>query len=413
MSETVLIEILSADPIGPLSLAQGRTAVQGDVLANLFTFLGQSVQREYYVNDMGQRAAALCDSVKQCLLSSAEGDAIEGRFDPTVRAVADRLLAQEGPSLAEASDEEWWRLCESAVPEVLLGFQRETLERLGVRFDTWFEEWSLSPEVVQSAVQRLVDLGQASRVKGATWLHADSADRTLLQRANGSFTYFAVDLAYHLSKVERGATRMVDIWGSAYQRHRARLTETVALLGVDAPLEILVSGGIRFENDGMPVNYLDAASVLLDPLLETASPASLRYLLNAAPPESDLVLEVDSLNVSDSHFALADAHEIVATLPDAEPPVSSLSDLEAALATLPAGLWAAPLVSKAATTAETLRAATKQRRPDLLNLHLNGMVEAYRTEGGRNAFTALEEASQIGVRTALQTTLNLLGISLL
>lgn len=409
MAETVLIEILSADPIGPLSLAQGRTAVQGDALARLFAFLGHSVRREYYVNDMGQRAAALCDSVKHCLLSSAEGDAVEGRFDPTVRAVADRLLNREGPSLTEASEDEWRRLCELAVPEVLLGFQRETLERLGVRFDTWFEERSITSETVQSVIQRLIDRGQASRVKGAVWLHADTADRALLQRANGSFTYFAVDLAYHLSKVERGADRMVDIWGSAYQRHRARLTETVALLGVEAPLEILVSGGIRFENDGMPVHYLDAASVLLDPLLETGSSANLRYLLNAAPPESDLVLEVDSLNVGDPHPTLSDARAILAALPDTGSSVSSLKELEQALGALPSGLWAGPLVAAAGRTGEVVRSAASQRRPDLLNQHLNEMVEAYRIDGGPNALSNLEEPSQTSIRSALKITLDLLG----
>ena len=412
MAETVLIEILSADPIGPLSLSQGRTAVQGDVLANLFAFFGAEVRREYYVNDMARRIAILCDAVRDYALRNVEGDAVDDRYDSTVRAIARRLLEERRDALHAATDEEWDRIFDS-IPGLLLEAQRATLERLGVSYSTWFEERNLTPEVVEDGIRRLRDSGKVRAEGGSVWMESEGRDRALLRRGNGDFTYFAVDIAYHLSKVERGAGRMVDVWGPAYHRHRDRLLEALGSMGVSVPLEVLVTGGIRFQTDGMPVDYLDAATVDLNPFLERGSIPGLRHTLNSAPPEADLVLGVHDLNRTVPPPAVAAAWAAVSALGEglsreAGEPVT-LERLQADTGAMDSGQAGdlALLVTTVGRTETALRQAWSMRRPDLLNSHLRTLTQACAGAGGPARMADWDEPVRRGAFSALSATLSL------
>ncbi|MBW3623440.1 MAG: arginine--tRNA ligase [Armatimonadetes bacterium] len=410
MAETVLVEILSADPIGPLSLIHGRTAVQGDVLANLFAFFGHEVRREYYVNDVGGRAVTLCDAVRHYILSHTEGDAVEGRYDPIVRYIADQLSDRLGERAPETSDEEWNRLCET-IPGLLLHLQRNTLAHLNVQYETWFEERNLTPERVEEGIRRLRDSGAVKEIGGALWIETQRGERALLRRENGDFTYFAVDIAYHLSKAERGATRMIDVWGPAYHRHRARLVEAMKDLGVQAPLEVIVTGGIRLENDGVPVVYFDAASVLLDPLLDRGAAAGLRALLNTAPPEEDLVLDLDELNTVATPPAVQTAWKVSSAWgggiehPDHQRLRAALQALEAVRP------GDSPSLLKEARRAEAvLQEACSRYRPDLVYAFLASLAREYESASGDRHLESWEPERRTAIAEIFSHLLHLLGI---
>ncbi len=422
MADTVLLEILSADPIGPLSLAQGRTAVQGDALANLFAFFGETVRRDYYVNDMGHRAATLCDTVRRLLLLGADGEDLEGRFDATTRSLADALLAQRGDAaLRSATDEEWRDLCASAVPNALLELQQATLNRLGVRFDTWFEERSLLPDAVEAALSRVRDTGRVEHVHGSDWFTMPGGDRVLLRRENGAFTYFAVDIAYHLNKRERGAGLMVDVWGPAYHRHRTRLVEAMVALGVTPPPEVVVTAPVRLENDGLPVHYLDAADLPLDPLLQAGCVEGLRLLLNAAPPDKELSVEIDALNHREAPdllvqaWALNDALRTDPPSPAANPLPASAADLEAILKRMVPARKGAPdlegrLHDATFGVSALLRDAWTRRRPDLLGARLIALVDGCSPDG-KTVRLPVQPETRAGLGAALNALLTLLGVT--
>jgi arginyl-tRNA synthetase len=226
--ERILVEFVSANPTGPLVAASGRHAAYGDALARILAFHGHEVQREYYFNDAGGQIRLLGESVR----ARARGESVpEGGYEGEY--IAD--IAAEIPGAAEADATD---VAAQAV-ELLLAQIKATLDRYGVRFDTFFSERVLhegSPSAVERAVERLIEGGHAYRSEGALWLRTttfgDDKDR-VLERSNGAPTYLAADVAYLLNKHERGYDRQVNPMGSDHHGYAVRLKAAFAALGGD------------------------------------------------------------------------------------------------------------------------------------------------------------------------------------
>ncbi|MDQ6778219.1 MAG: arginine--tRNA ligase, partial [Actinomycetota bacterium] len=226
--ERMLVEFVSANPTGPLVAASGRHAAYGDALARILSFHGHTVQTEYYFNDAGGQIRLLGESVRARALGAPVPDGgYEGDY------VAD--LAEQIPGAADADPD----VVAAQAVELLLAQVKKTLERYGVRFDSFFSERLLhegSPSAVERALAELVEGGHAYRTEGALWLRTttfgDDKDRVLV-RSGGAPTYLAADVAYLLNKRERGFERQVNPMGADHHGYAVRLKAAFAALGGD------------------------------------------------------------------------------------------------------------------------------------------------------------------------------------
>jgi arginyl-tRNA synthetase len=234
--ERVLIEFVSANPTGPLVAASGRHAAYGDALARILAHHGHTVSREYYFNDAGSQIRLLGESVKA---RARNEDVPEGGYQGEYVAA----LARQIEGAADADPQE---LARKAV-DILLSQIKATLERYGVRFDTFFSERTLhegSPSELAQALARLEGAGHLYHSEGATWLRTttfgDREDKVVI-RSNGEPTYFAADLAYMLDKQSRGFDRQLDPVGADHHAWAQSVKAGLAALGgdpetIEAPL---------------------------------------------------------------------------------------------------------------------------------------------------------------------------------
>jgi arginyl-tRNA synthetase len=226
--ERVLVEFVSANPTGPLHVGGGRHAAYGDALVRLLEAVGHEVQREFYVNDAGGQVSRFAASIAARMKGEEPPeDGYEGAY---VAELGERI-ASEG---IDADDLEAIGL---RGVELILETVRGSLDRFGVRFDSWFSERDLySRGEVDAALAQLERGGHTYRSDEALWLRTttfgDDKDRVLI-RANGEPTYLAADVAYHWDKLERGFERLVDVLGADHHGYVARLRAAIAGLGAD------------------------------------------------------------------------------------------------------------------------------------------------------------------------------------
>jgi arginyl-tRNA synthetase len=226
--ERVLVEFVSANPTGPLHVGGGRHAAYGDSLVRLLEAVGHEVEREFYVNDAGGQIERFAASIAARMNGEEPpGDGYEGEY---VIELGERI-ADEGidPGDLEAVG--------SRGVELILEAVHGTLDRFGVRFDSWFSERDLYRRgEVDSALEQLELEGHTYRSEEALWLRTttfgDDKDRVLI-RANGEPTYLAADVAYHWDKLERGFERLVDVLGADHHGYVPRLRAAISGLGAD------------------------------------------------------------------------------------------------------------------------------------------------------------------------------------
>jgi arginyl-tRNA synthetase len=227
-AERVMVEFVSANPTGPMTVASGRHAAYGDALARLLEAVGHEVGREYYFNDAGGQIERFAASIAARIRGEEPpDDGYEGAY---VAELGERLAAKGiDPSDLAALGRRG--------SELMLEQIRRTLEEFGVRFDVWFSERSLQED---GRLTRTLDLlresGHAYESEGALWLRTtafgDDKDRVLV-RSNGEPTYFGTDVAYHRDKLERGFDRLVHPLGADHHGYVPRMRAAIAALGAD------------------------------------------------------------------------------------------------------------------------------------------------------------------------------------
>ena len=257
--ERVNVEFVSANPTGPLLISHGRGAVVGDAIARLLEVTGHRVTREYYINDFGNQVRLLADSV----LAAADGsEPPEGGYGGDyVKELANWFAAHHPELLEPNATEDRKRRCimlmlEGVPGSDLLGI-RQVLDKLGVEFDVWSSEEALHlwAKVERSlatltAKGRLVtqDDGAVMFVTG----DEDDKDRVVRKR-DGSYTYFASDIAYHDDKIARRFERQIDVWGADHHGYVARLKSALEALGhASDQFEVLLFQLVSLLRDGKP-----------------------------------------------------------------------------------------------------------------------------------------------------------------
>ena len=273
MGKKVQIEFVSANPTGPLHVGHGRGAAYGATIANILAAVGYEVQREYYVNDAGRqidiltasvwlRYLELCDEKFNFPVNAYQGDYIWDIAATLHREHSDQYLHSTSEWMADLPADEpqggdkevyidaiitkaksllgndCYLVFAKCALETITNDIKDDLEHFGVRYDNWYSEKSLvENNKVQDALKTLDKNGHTYLKDGALWFSSskfgDEKDRVLV-RDNGTHTYFASDIAYHLDKFNRGFDRLINIWGADHHGYIARIKAAVEALGKDA-----------------------------------------------------------------------------------------------------------------------------------------------------------------------------------
>ncbi len=271
--KTVNVEFVSANPTGPLHVGHTRGAVFGDALAGLLDFAGWDVTREYYINDGGAQVDVLARSV-YLRYREANGEEIQiadGLYPGDYLVpVGESLREKHGDSLMNAPEETWLPQVREFATEAMMDLIREDLGTLGVHMDRFFSEKSLYGNgPIQAALETLkardlVYVGVLEPPKGMKpedWEprpqtlfksteFGDDVDRPIM-KADGGWTYFAPDIAYHKDKIDRGYDLLIDILGADHGGYVKRMKAAVAALSEEkVPLEIKLCQLVRLFKDG-------------------------------------------------------------------------------------------------------------------------------------------------------------------
>src|SRR6476646_2339679 len=263
--ETANVEYVSANPTGPMHVGHGRGAVFGDALANLLAFAGYTVTREYYINDAGAQVDVLARSVflrYREALGEDIGAIPEGLYPGDyLKPVGQELVAEHGKELLSMPEAKWLPIARAAVLKAMLALIEDDLRALGIRHDVFFSERSLTEGPRDEIAETIADLkargliykGRLPPPKGHAnedWEDreqllfrstefGDDSDRPLV-KSDGSYAYFASDIAYHRDKFERGFKSMIVVLGADHSGHVKRMKAAVAAITEGQALDIKI-----------------------------------------------------------------------------------------------------------------------------------------------------------------------------
>jgi arginyl-tRNA synthetase len=277
--EKVNVEYVSANPTGPMHVGHGRGAVFGDALATLLLFTGFDVTREYYINDAGAQVDVLARSAflrYREALGEDIGEIPDGLYPGDyLRPVGGELAAEHGAKLTTMKEGEWLPIVRAKAITMMMDVIRDDLAALNVQFDVFFSERSLiegKRDEVGATIEGLrksgeVYEGRLPPPKGGNLEDWEDREQTLfrstdfgddvdrpLKKSDGSYTYFASDIAYHRSKIDRGFLNLIDVWGADHGGYIKRMQAAVkAVSGGEAKLDVKLVQLVRLLRAGEPV----------------------------------------------------------------------------------------------------------------------------------------------------------------
>lgn len=299
----VQIEFVSANPTGPLHLGHGRGAAVGQALANILREAGYSVETEYYINDAGRQVELLGLSVYIALQRiygkeiAMPDDCYKGGY---ISELAEKIYSHYGESLRDRTFEEISDvLIDFSYREILTEIKRD-LDDFGVHFDSWVSERKLyHTGEVQRAIVKLRELGYVYEKDGALWFRStdfgDEKDRVVV-KSDGSFTYFASDIAYHKNKIERGFDELINIWGADHHGYIKRVTAAVQALGMDSSqIKILLIQMVNLLRNGVPVQMSKRAGTFipLRELIDEIGSDTTKFIFLTRRQDSHLEFDVE------------------------------------------------------------------------------------------------------------------------
>lgn len=314
--QKINIEFVSANPTGPLHVGHTRGAVFGDALAKLLAYIGYDVTREYYINDAGAQVDILARST-YLRYQEAFGQTVEipdGLYPGDyLKAVGVALKDTYGDRFLDAPEEDWIAPVRSFAIDAMMDIIRRDLADLNIQMDTFFSEKSLQERgLVDKAVALLREKGLIYKgilepPKGKVSEDWEAREQTLfratdfgddvdrpLQKSDGTWTYFAPDVAYHNDKIERGYDALIDVFGADHGGYVKRMKAVVAALSDNkTPLDIKLCQLVRLFKDGVPFKMSKRAGtfVTLRDILDEVGPDVTRFVMlmrkNDAPLDFD------------------------------------------------------------------------------------------------------------------------------
>jgi arginyl-tRNA synthetase len=355
-AEPINVEYVSANPTGPMHVGHGRGAVFGDALANLLAFAGYAVTREYYVNDAGAQVDVLARSAwlryREAL---GEKITIPDGFYPGdyLKPVGEVLASEHGRTLNQMPEQAWLPIVRAKAIAMMMAEIREDLAALNVRHDVFFSERSLIEGERNVVAQTIAELRAEGKVyqgrlpppKAGAQEDWEDREQTLfrttdlgddvdrpLKKSDGSYTYFASDIAYHKSKLDRGFRNMVDVWGADHGGYIRRMKAAVrALAGEAATLDVKIIQLVKLLRAGEPVKMSKRAGdfVTLREVVDEVGVDAVRFMMlyrkNDAPLDFDLTKVIEQSRDNPVFYVqyghargqsvFRNAREVIAALP--------------------------------------------------------------------------------------------------
>ena len=308
--ERMLVEFVSANPTGPLHVGHGRQAALGDAICNLNATQGWDVYREFYYNDAGVQIATLARSTQLRAQGFKPGDtqwpeaAYNGDYIADIAAdfLARKTVSADDRSTTASGDVNDLDSIREFAVAYLRHEQDLDLQAFAVRFDNYYLESSLyTSSRVDATVELLQAAGKTFEQDGALWLrstdYADDKDR-VMRKSDGSYTYFVPDVAYHITKWERGFTRVVNIQGTDHHGTIARVRAGLQAANVGIPQgypDYVLHTMVRVVRGGVEVKISkrSGAYVTLRDLIEWTSKDAVRFFLLSRKPDTEYVFDVD------------------------------------------------------------------------------------------------------------------------
>lgn len=310
----VNLEYVSANPTGPMHVGHGRWAALGDAMARVMRHAGYDVYEEYYVNDHGVQMDVFGNSVSVRYMQ-ALGHDVEmpencygGAY---VKDIAARIIERDGNKWEALSEEERASAFREIAYKEMLGSIQETLQRFGNHFNCWFSESSLyetdaeGENAVTRAFKAMDEKGYIYEKEGATWFKSsafgDEKDRVLI-KANGEYTYFMSDMAYHHNKVMRGFGKLIDIWGADHHGYVKRCEAMLSAWGHEGALEVVLGQLVNLFRDGEAVRMSKRTGemVSFEELIDEVGVDATRYLMLSRSSDQPIDFDIELAKKKDA-----------------------------------------------------------------------------------------------------------------
>ena len=446
-----MVEFVSANPTGPMHMGNARGGVLGDTLAEVLDWSGADVWREFYVNDFGNQIDKFAKSIEARYIQLIKGeDAVEfpedGYHGDDIRELAEAYRAENGDGLLDADEQTRRDTLANFGLAYNIPKMKADLKRYGIEFDEWFFESSLhNSGLVAKAMDELTKLGWTYEKEGALWLRTADITREqlrksgkkdeeidkldlkddVLRRANGFYTYFAGDIAYHYNKFAiRGFDKVINIWGADHHGHVARLKGAMDALGLNGTerLDIVLMQLVKLVRDGEVVRMSKRTgkTISLSDLLDEIPVDACRYFFNAKPEtqmEFDLGLAVreDSENpVYYIQYAHARICSLLKALAEEGYTAPRAADVDIALAQ---SEQEKALIKEISLFSEEIRMAGRDYDPSYINRYLVRLAAAFhrfynacRIKGEADDIIAVRLKLAESTKQVLSNGLGILGL---
>lgn len=420
-----LIEFVSANPTGPLTVGHGRNAVLGDTVARLLEWTGARVQREYYFNNAGRQMRILGQSVQARVFEELEHDfefpedGYEGAY---IRDIAKNLIREKGEALLAEKDETVFK--EYAEKAIFSDIQA-TLKRMNIEMDSFFNEHTLYEN---GAIDEVIDTfrkkGLAYDKDGAVWFKTTEFGKdqdTVLIKSSGEPTYRLPDIAYHAEKLNRGYNLCLDIFGADHIDTYPDVLSGIKVLGLDPDkVEVLVYQFVTLVKDGKPykMSTRKANFVTLDELMDEVGEDVTRFFFLMRSPNTHLEFDVNQAKEAGEKnpvFYLQYAHARIQSILRKIDEISEFD--EAPKLTLLTHDSEVSLIKKLLQFTDAVILAANHREPHKLITYLNELASGFtsfyhdcRIIGEEKELMHARKVLAQATATVLANGLNILGI---
>ena len=453
-----MVEFVSANPTGPMHMGNARGGVLGDALANVLDRAGYDVWREFYVNDAGNQIEKFASSIDARYRQLLEGkidmsDEEYGKFPEDgyhgddIKELAKAFRAEYGDDFSEKDVAERHAVMARFGLDRNIPKMQADLRRYGIEYDKWFFESTLHKSgYVVDTVDELAKRGYTYEKDGALWLRTseilsaklreagkkqEEIDKLelkddVLRRANGFYTYFAADIAYHRNKLEkRGFDWAINVWGADHHGHVARLKGALDALGLDGEnrLDIVLMQLVKLMSNGQEVRMSKRTgkAISLTDLLDEIPVDAARYFFNTRP-ESPVVFDLELAKRQDSEnpvyyvqYAHARICSLVSTLREEGHTVPAASDVNWALLTEESEK---ELIKQLAALPEEITLAARDIDPSRINKYVTELAARFhrfynscRIKGAEEDLLSARLLLADCVRSVIAISLGIIGVS--
>jgi arginyl-tRNA synthetase len=436
--ERLQVEFVSANPTGPMHVGHGRWAALGDSLARVLSHAGYDVRREFYINDAGVQMDIFAKSTAARYLELAGVPDVEfgenwyrGAY---IVEIAREILASDGTRWLDVPAEERELAFRERAYAAVLEHLQNVLHGMGVDFDVWFSERTLHERgAIDAVIEKLRAAGYAYDHDGAVWFRStdfgDDKDR-VMRKADGEYTYFAADVAYHEEKLERGFVKIIDIWGADHHGYVRRMEAAVAALGHPGALEVVIGQLVNLFRDGEVVRMSKRTGemVTFEELLDDVGTDAARYFFLRRSTDQPLDFDIGLATQQSSDnpvYYVQYAHARICSIlrkaaglgSDADTDVADFVPADTDLTPLAEAAELA-LIRKLTEFPEIVEVCARQRAPFKLTRYAEDLAAAFhqfytvcRVVSDDTALTSARLYLVDATRTVLECVLALIGVS--